>query len=200
MPEDISVNHGQAQRGGAFIIKNASGAEIPGYSACQISNMAIDVDTGNRVFEVIKPSTDSAGHVLFIGGHKIPATLTGTTYSLPKASLDFMYGGIAVRYSGSPPAIGDEVGTASGSWTVVAGNTGFTVLGVDAVNLLVYVRPSGGGGSAVAFDVVQAIEAAGTGANAGTIGVKSIVLKSDLTASPNFVQTGSRKVVGYYSL
>lgn len=60
--------------------------------------------------------------------------------------------------------------------------------------------PPSAASGVIVLDVVQAIEAAGTGAAAGTIGVKTIVLKSNLTASPNFEQTGNRRVVSYYSL
>ena len=180
------------QRAGSFTVRNVSGGLIPAYSVCQISLMTTVDD--ERVFELVKPTGDGIGNVLFNAAVGIPYSHPGV-YTMPKATLDATYGGIPVMYSGSAPAIGDEVGTGAGSWTVMTGSSGFTVLGVDAVNLLCYVRPSGGG-SVTAFDVVQAIEQGVS----GQVGVKTIVLKSDVSLSPNFVQTGSRKVVSYYSL
>lgn len=184
MIENIDKIVGGAQKSGAFVIKNTSGEEIPQFSVCQISTMKIHATTGSRTFEVVKPTANSAGHVVFIEGHKIPSASEDQVI-YPKATIDATYGGIPVTYSGTKPAVGDEVGAKSGSWTVEAGFTGFVVLGVDEAKKLVYVRPSGGGGGSA-----RLVQATSYGAN-GLVPVKSIAMLPDEAATPNFVQTGN---------
>lgn len=193
MMENIDKIVGGAQASGAFVIKNVSGEEVPAFSACQISTMSINTTTGGRVFEVIKPNADSKSHIVFTAKHKIPASTTDQIV-LPRATIDANYGGICVTYSGAVPAVGDDVGVASGKWTVETGKIGFVVVGVDSTKNVCWVKPTGGGGSS--GSTIKLVQAQANGSN-GLVSVKDVILKSTLSASPNFETTGSAYNVAY---
>lgn len=96
------------------------------------------------------------------------------------------------------PTLGCSLGTVKDKWGLKVGNTGFVCTGVindTAGARYVYVRPVGGGGGG-AFSLAQAT-ADGTG---GTVKVKAIQHLTNLSASPNFEQTGAEFTVKYFKL
>ncbi len=99
---------------------------------------------------------------------------------------------IWVSYTGTAPAIGDEVGTVTDSFDFQAGNTGFMCIGVDEDNEKCLIRPAGGSGASI-----QVVQVTGT-PSAGSVAVKNVTLKGDLTLSPNYELSGDAYSVGYY--
>lgn len=103
---------------------------------------------------------------------------------------------VALDASSPTPTIGASCGTASGKWGMVAGNSGFTITGISddtAGAYVVYVRPAGGGSG---LALAQATE----DGSAGKVKAKAVKFLADLSASPNFEQTGNEFEAKYFKL
>lgn len=170
-----------------FDVYNDSGEAIPAYSPMLITERVAKT-TGGFYLKVGKPTADSQHQVVFNGGWVLPYQ------KFSKGTLEFTRSGICAGYNGTAPTIGSNVGTQTGSWKMKSGNLGWLVLAVDTARSLVYIRPSGGGGSTLS--VVQAVA---DGSN-GSVSVKTVVHKVDLSASPNFYQSGDATTVNYFKI
>jgi hypothetical protein len=120
---------------GAIRIVNGANEFAPPYSVGQIS--ACNNASGFPVYTIVKPTANSVNAVVFTGPHAIEANGAAT------GTLGYFRGGIAACYAGNLASngIGASVGTANGSWTLAANNTGFLTLGANSTEGLCFVRP-----------------------------------------------------------
>ena len=189
---DISTQFRQVPRQyGEWQVYNSEGTDCPNESLVEvIGTCAGDGTAGKSYFKIAKPTQDSATAVLVapwgVISHKV-----GT------ATMDDRFAGVVIAYDGADPAVGDTLGTQTGSWKAKVGNTGFIALAVNTTDKLAYCRAaSAGGGGSASLTVVQATS---DGA-AGVIPVKVITMKADPAASPNFEQAATGSNVNYYKL
>jgi hypothetical protein len=177
------------RRQNRFWIYNSSGEEIPSYAPMELSTQNVTI-CGGYCWNVIKPTGDSLQNIVFNEGHPLPIDRFGY------GTLDYLNGGILAAYDGTAPAVGDSIGTASGTWKMKVDNTGFTALNADDTNKVCAIQPAGGGGGGGTIAVVQTV----SGGMNGYVNVKAIQLKANPLLRPNFEQIGDATPVRYFAL
>lgn len=147
---------------------------------------------GSEYLQVNRPAEDSveAFDIVF------PVDYINASPLLNFGCVHEGYDLIYVDYDGEDPAPGDSMGTQADSFKFKKDNTGFTAVVVDTVEKKVWVRPKTGGGDGGAFSLAQAI----TDGMGGTVTVRAIQHLVNLSASPNFEQTGDPLIVKYFKL
>ena len=113
-----------------FGASNAYAGAIPAFSLVAVSAIA------GRLATVTAPGADNLIGVMATGPSPIPQSGAGL------CSADWP---LPVVYAGAAPSVGDERGTATGSFQLTAGKKGFKVVAVDAGNGLAWVVRAGGG-------------------------------------------------------
>lgn len=170
-------------------VLNAELTAVPAGGTLQADDWR-DADTG-RYVEGIQPTAASAKVFYSFGPWSELPSLCAAR------ALDAGMRAVLLK-DGAAPAIGDEIGTAADEWGVDSG-TGLAVVGLfsdDSVapaREFALARPSGGGGGT---GTVALVQATADGAN-GTVSVKAIAMRSDVTAQPNFDQTGAAYSLRY---
>jgi hypothetical protein len=189
---------GNGSMGGGFIpsysfsanfATNTSGADAPPNSVFEIVSVADGLWTIQTPTEADTPATSlvvSPGHTVTAG------TGVENFFRVAMCNSDFY---VCIDTAAGVPVFGDEVGTLADSHKLSMGQTGFMVLEYKAGTTTARVRPLGGG-EGTSITLVQA-QSSGS---LGTVSVKDIELKGDLTLSPNFQVTGSAYNVAYLKL
>lgn len=116
-----------------FSVSNTHNTAAPPFAVMQITG--VDTDTG--AVTVTRPTGDGKTGVVFNGPVEIPAGGRGNATADPP---------MLAAYDGGTgtPSVGDLWGTATSSWLLAAGNSGFVALGdVDSDNEIGLFRPSG---------------------------------------------------------
>lgn len=169
-----------------FYIRNDASEDFDKYMFVSIERIN-DGTVSGAVYSAKKPAANSIKNFA-ITMHKLPVGKIG------RATVFGADGGITLRYSGTAPIAGDTIGTKSGQYEGEVGQTGCAVLGVNAAEMQCVVYPiGGGGGGAVALDIVQAV----ADGNSGLVSVQSITLKADYSLLPNYTLSGTSKNVKY---
>lgn len=119
-----------------LIAQNGYAGAVPAFSLVRTTAIgATGIVTVNR------PSSDSSLSVGVSGAGAIDQNGAGLV------SFDWP---LPVVYAGGAPSVGDEMGTATDSFELTAGKTGFLVVGVNATAGLAWIVPKGGGAPVVA--------------------------------------------------
>jgi hypothetical protein len=113
-----------------FGATNAYAGAIPAFSLVKVSAIA------GRLATVTAPGADNLIGVMATGPSPIPTSGAGL------CSADWP---LPVKYAGAAPSVGDERGTATGSFELTADKKGFKVVAVDATHGLAWVVRAGGG-------------------------------------------------------
>ena len=113
-------------------IKNSAGEKIPAFSFVEA-----DGSDEDDILKIKKPSDDSLTSSIL---------LTGAT-EIQSGEVGFACGAFPlwVDYAGAAPSVGDERGTANGSWELTADKTGFEVLAVNTTDGVALVQRVAGG-------------------------------------------------------
>lgn len=190
---NVSEQLGQVPRQyGEWLVYNSDAAALkPGYLVEVVGTCKGDGTAGAAYFKVAKPSANNVTAVLVIPFGIQPGKVGVGT-------MDDRYAGLPVLYSGSTPAIGSTLGTASGSFLAAPGGTGFVVMSVDAANSRAFCRAAsaGGGGGSASLQIVQAV----ANGSAGVVSTKVMTLKADVSASPNFTLATTAANANYFKL
>lgn len=112
-----------------------SSGTIPQYSVMEIYDYKSDLN----VYYVRRPTGDSKSQVVFTG--VVNEIEYDANFPTREMTLNWFHGGIPVKYNGTAPSVGDEVGTVANQWYVQKGKYGLLVLGVDTGRGLCFVRP-----------------------------------------------------------
>jgi hypothetical protein len=125
---------------------NGYAGTVPAYGLARVTAITDGMVTVNR------PNADSMTNVVAVG----PADIAESKNGLVSAHWP-----LPVKYTGSAPAAGAEMGTATDSFLLTAGKTGFQVLAVDASLGVAWVVPKtgggGSGGSGTGFEIGDTI-------------------------------------------
>lgn len=180
-----------------LILHNVGSADAP--PNCPLEMLGIE-GTAEPIHKVRVPATASIGQVLINGESTLYAgSYTTITDSWPKWS----------SFSGdTQPDVGDEVGVVAGTLGMSADNTGFICLalhgttsgaslatdGSEEGRILVRPYAAGGGGGPATLLVVQATA---DGAS-GVVVAKTMTLKADVSATPNYDLAAGTVSYNYY--
>lgn len=190
-----AVSGGAMRRDNIALVRNAGNAQLPAYSPVVLTNLAVkpDADTGaplignTPAFDAEKPSASNltkpaavlleplaagkVGRAILCGVTPVRVTISAATDEF--AGVDAT-GELLTAPTGAFRLLWKDTGTGANKWAVAQ-----------------FPYATGGGGEIRLMQVVSV----NTGAH--TVATKSIVLKSDLTQTPNFTVSDSESAVTY---
>lgn len=129
-----------------IVFLNNSGETVPPHAIMQIQSVSgVPVDMAQLV-TINKPNSTTSQYI-------VNGPLSVEDQKQGRARLASP---LIIRFTGTTPVLGDDVGPSASSWAVSTSGSGYVALG-GAEDGVVLCRPAGGGGSGTCIEVVTDI-------------------------------------------